>query len=93
MGEGGLSTIQQAELNVITDVVLSSHDLCPRRCADRVGETVGETDASLAQFVQVWGLAGFTAVGGQGFIAHVVGHDQDDVGLGKGAERSTDENE
>jgi len=60
---------------------LSGHDLCPGRGADGVGKTVGETDASLGQFVQVGRLAGFAAVGGQGFVTHVVGHDEDDVRL------------
>jgi len=85
MGEGGLSTVQHAEVDVVSDVVLAGHDLCPGRGADRVGETVRETDASLGQFIQVGGLAGLASIRGQGFIAHVVGHDEDDVGSGKGA--------
>ena len=91
MGEGGLSSVQHAELNVIPDIVLPGHDLCPGRGADRVGETVCKTDASLGQFIEVGRLAGFAAVGGQGFVAHVVRHDEDDVGSGKGAERSADQ--
>ena len=90
VGKGGLSSVQHAELNVIADIVLPGHDLCPRRRADRVGETVGKTDASLGQFIEVGRLAGFAAVGGQGFVTHVVGHDEDDVGPGKGAERTAD---
>ena len=93
MGEGCLSAIQHAELNVITYVVLSGHDLRPGRRADRVGETIRETDASLGQFVQVWRLAGFASIRGQGFIAHVVGHDEDDVGSGKSAVRPADKEE
>ena len=42
MSKGGLSTIQHAEFHVFPDVVLSGHDLGPRRCADRVGKAVGE---------------------------------------------------
>ena len=80
MSKGGLPTIQHAELDVIADVVLTGHDLCPRGCADRVGEAVGEAHALRRQLVQIRRLAGFAAVGGQGFIAHVVGHDENDVG-------------
>jgi len=90
MGEGGLSSIQHAELDVISDIVLSGHDLGPGRRADRVGKTIGEADASRRQFVQVGGLAGFASVGRQGFIAHIIRHDQDDVGPGKGAQGPAD---
>jgi len=90
MSEGSLSSVQHAELNIVPDIVLSGHDLCSGRRADWVGETVRETDAPFGQVVQVGRLAGFAAVGGQGFVAHVVGHDEDDVGPGKGAERTAD---
>ena len=66
--------------HLVSGVVLSGHDLGPRRGADRVGKAVGEADAFLGQLVQVGRLAGFASVGGQGFVAHVVGHDEDGVG-------------
>ena len=46
VGEGGLPTVQHPEFDIISNIVLSGHDLCTGRGADRIGETVGETHAS-----------------------------------------------
>ena len=81
MGEGGLLASQPAERHVIADVVLAGHKLNPRRRADGIGETVGEAHALRGQLVEVGRLAGFTTVGRQRLIAHVVGHDENDIGL------------
>ena len=91
MGKGGLSSIQPAELDVVTDIVLSGHEFHPGGGADRVGKTVGEAHTLRRQLVEVGRLAGFAAVGRQGLVAHVIGHDEDDVWPRLGSKRPSTE--
>ena len=91
MGKGGLSSIQPAELDVVADIVLSGHEFYPGGRADRVRKTVGEAHALRRQLVEVGGLAGFAAVGRQGLVAHVIGHDEDDVWPRLGSRRASTE--
>ena len=81
MSEGPLLTIQPPELHVVSNIVLPSHKFHTRRCTDGIGKTVGEADTCRGKFVEVWRLAGLAAVGRQGFVAHIVRHDQDDIRL------------
>ena len=82
MGEGGLSAIQHTELHVVAHIILPGHDLYPGVGADRVGKAVGKAHTGGSQLVEVGRLAGFTAVGGEGLVAHVISHDEDDIRAG-----------
>ena len=47
MGKGRLSAVKHAKLYVVSYIVLPGHDLGPRRGADWIGKTVGESHTLL----------------------------------------------
>ena len=53
MSECGLPTVQHPKLHIVSDIVLSGHNFGSRGGTDRIGKTVGETNALLGQFVEV----------------------------------------
>ena len=53
-----------------------------------VGVGLGETDALGGEPVEVGRLVVAAAIAGEVGVAEVVGHDEEDVGPGRGAERS-----
>ena len=46
MSERGLTAIKNSKLDIIPDIILTGHNLHPRRCTQRVGETIGETHSN-----------------------------------------------
>jgi hypothetical protein len=86
MGERGDLRIDQPKLDVIAHIVDRGHQLDPGRCTQGRGVGMLETQAGRGEPVQVRRLIRLPAVGRDAFIAEIVGHDQDDIGLsGRGS--------
>ena len=79
MSEGRLSPIKHSESQIVSHVVLPGHEFRSRRGAERVGKTVGKTHATSSQLVQIGCLARLATIHRQSFVAHVIGHNQDDI--------------
>ena len=79
--EGFLIMIEVAKLGVIPNVEFPRHQLHPRRSANRIGKGIGETHPALCHLINIWCLVVLTPIRPHRFIAHVIGHDHDDVGF------------
>ena len=73
--------IKQAEADVVSLVINAGHQLHPRRRADRLRVAVLKPHPPPGQTIEVWRRVRLTAVGRDALVAHVVRHDQHDVGL------------
>ena len=67
-------------MGVVSKVVLSGHDLHTRRGANRCRIAVGKPYPLFCHLVDVGRFIVFTAVATERFPAHVVSHNQNDIG-------------
>ena len=81
MPEGLLLRIEVTEVSVVPEVVLPGHNLNPGSRADGRGVTMIEANAFGSEGVDVRRFVIFGTIAAETFPAHIVRHDEDDVGL------------
>ena len=80
VAEGGGPGVEESESDVVAKVRDTGHYLDSAWGADGLGMGVLEAHAVAGQAVEKGRLVVGPSIGSEAFVAHVVGHDEDDVG-------------
>jgi len=78
--KGGLAAEQGAEVEVVVEVVATRHELHPGGRAERLRMAVFKAQTVRCEPVEMRGLVRLAAIGGDAFVAKVIGHDEYDIG-------------
>lgn len=76
-----LGANERAEIEIVSDVVTSRHELHACGSPKRLHMELLEAHAVCREPVEMRGLVGLSAIRGHAFVAEITGHDEDDVRL------------
>ena len=71
----------KSRLFIVAEIVEAGHQFHPGWCTEGLGYTVAHNRAHICHLLQVGGLIGGPAVHAEALRTHIVGHDQDHIGL------------
>jgi hypothetical protein len=80
MAKSSLASVQEAKANIISNIIDPGHQLNARGSAKWLRIAVFEPHSIRGQAIYYWSPVRTASIGPNGFVAQVIGHDQNDIG-------------
>jgi hypothetical protein len=81
VGKGGLFAVQYSKLNIVSEIGHPRHYFYPGWRAQRLRVAMSKACPGASEFIEVGCLERSAPIGPDALIAHVIGHNEDEVCL------------